>query len=82
MKDKRGKTGNERENEEIKGGKIKENWKECQRKNFSNRLSNGCVTKCINDTPPSQHPVSGEGVFLFFLIYCKLVHSYTIKHLT
>ena len=32
--------------------------------------------------PPTLHPMSGEGVFFFFPAYYKLVHSYTVKHLT
>ena len=35
------------------------------------------------ETPSIRHPVSDEGVLFFiFFAYCKLVHSYTVKHLT
>ena len=34
------------------------------------------------ETPPTRQSMLGEGVFFFFPVYYKLVHSYTVKYLT
>ena len=43
-------------------------------------LGHSVRVNCV--TPPTRYMVSGEGVFFFFHVYYKLVHSYTVKHLT